>query len=152
MRRNRLIPTNRNVDRMAWSTLLNYLRFIKYISNSGECRARASFTAAPGTRQEESQSQRVDVRSPVHVLSQRTAYLRLRARTRFPARWPGPGARGTGASAALLTVQLRFHARTPSLRLSAPSRPSSNPLAIPEYACTRAMYHHLYIMYETVCW
>lgn len=50
MRRNRLILTNRSADRTAWSTLLNYLRFIKYISNAVlyECadaraRARAQF-------------------------------------------------------------------------------------------------------------
>lgn len=48
MRRNRLILTNRSADRTAWSTLLNYLRFIKYISNAAprgcmRARARAQF-------------------------------------------------------------------------------------------------------------
>lgn len=37
MRRNRLILTSRNSDRTARSTLLNYLGFIKYISNATEC-------------------------------------------------------------------------------------------------------------------
>lgn len=44
MRRNRLILTNRSADRTAWSTLLNYLRFIKYISNAVPCECvRARF-------------------------------------------------------------------------------------------------------------
>lgn len=60
MRRNRLILTNRNADRTARSTLLNYLRFIKYISNAEPCecvlsariRARARECAIPSARRE----------------------------------------------------------------------------------------------------
>jgi len=65
MRRNRLILTNRSADRTAWSTLLNYLRFIKYISNAAprgcvratyvrvrvRVRARARARAIPPARQ-----------------------------------------------------------------------------------------------------
>ena len=57
MRWNRLILTNRSADRTAWSTLLNYLRFIKYISNAAPrgctCACvRARARAIPPVRRE----------------------------------------------------------------------------------------------------
>jgi len=83
MRRNRLILTNRSADRTAWSTLLNYLRFIKYISNAAPrgctrtCACvRARARAIPPVRRE-----RVGRISRVYVCARARARVRaLRAR------------------------------------------------------------------------